>query len=54
MSRIKEVFFRDIEQDIAPVIYFHQLEPDTWEIKTLKAISLLEMNGEQLPVTALF
>jgi hypothetical protein len=28
MSRIKDVFFRNIEEDIAPVIYFHQLEPE--------------------------
>ena len=28
MSRIKDVFFRNIEENIAPVIYFHQLEPE--------------------------
>ena len=28
MSLIKDVFFRDIEKNIAPVIYFHQLEPE--------------------------
>lgn len=28
MSRIKDVFFRNIEDNIAPVIYFHQLEPE--------------------------
>ena len=28
MSQIKDVFFRNIEEDIAPVIYFHQLEPE--------------------------
>ncbi|MBF0231918.1 MAG: BREX system P-loop protein BrxC, partial [Desulfamplus sp.] len=27
MTQIKELFFRDIEKNIAPVIYFHQLEP---------------------------
>lgn len=27
MSRIKDVLFRNIEENIAPVIYFHQLEP---------------------------
>ncbi|WP_419174435.1 BREX system P-loop protein BrxC [Desulfosediminicola sp.] len=27
MSRIKDVFFRNIDENIAPVIYFHQLEP---------------------------
>jgi hypothetical protein len=29
MSTIKEVFARNIEDDIAPVIYFHQIEPET-------------------------
>ncbi|MEX2443108.1 MAG: BREX system P-loop protein BrxC [Alkalispirochaeta sp.] len=29
MSTIKEIFARNIEDDIAPVIYFHQLEPET-------------------------
>jgi hypothetical protein len=28
MSQIKDVFFRNIEEDIAPVIYFHQLDPE--------------------------
>jgi hypothetical protein len=28
MSKIKEVFFRNIEENIAPVIYFHQLSPE--------------------------
>jgi hypothetical protein len=28
MSQIKDVLFRNIEKNIAPVIYFHQLEPD--------------------------
>ena len=28
MSRIKDVFFRNIEENIAPVIYFHQLDPE--------------------------
>ena len=28
MTQIKDVFFRDIEKNIAPVIYFHQLEPE--------------------------
>ncbi|MBF0258414.1 MAG: BREX system P-loop protein BrxC [Desulfamplus sp.] len=28
MSQIKDLFFRDIEKNIAPVIYFHQLEPE--------------------------
>lgn len=31
MSQIKDVFFRNIEQNIAPVIYFHQLEPEVAE-----------------------
>jgi hypothetical protein len=29
MSQIKEVLFRNIEENIAPVIYFHQLSPET-------------------------
>lgn len=28
MNQIKEVFFRNIEENIAPVIYFHQLDPE--------------------------
>jgi hypothetical protein len=28
MSQIKDVFFRNIEDNIAPVIYFHQLSPE--------------------------
>ena len=28
MSTIKEIFARNIEEDIAPVIYFHQIAPD--------------------------
>lgn len=28
MSTIKEIFARNIEENIAPVIYFHQLDPD--------------------------
>ena len=28
MSQIKETLFRNIEENIAPVIYFHQLSPD--------------------------
>lgn len=29
MPKIKDVLYRDIEKNIAPVIYFHQLEPET-------------------------
>ncbi len=28
MGKIKDVFFRNIEENIAPVIYFHQLSPE--------------------------
>jgi hypothetical protein len=31
MSQIKDVFARNIEENIVPVIYFHQLEPETAE-----------------------
>ncbi|MFK5914597.1 MAG: DUF6079 family protein, partial [Woeseiaceae bacterium] len=31
MPQIKDVFFRDIEKNIVPVIYFHQLDPEIAE-----------------------
>jgi len=31
MSQIKDLFARNIEENIVPVIYFHQLEPETAE-----------------------
>ncbi len=53
LDMLHDIIGSSIDSDVQLTLHkaFEKLEPDTWEIKTLKAISLLEMNGEQLPVT---
>ena len=53
LNMLYDIIGSSIDSDVQLTLHkaFEKLEPETWEIKTLKAVSLLEMNGEQLPVT---